>query len=92
MLKINLVGISGYTGLELLRLIDQHPNTQIKALFANRSAGQKVSDIYPQLSAKDFPIIESFNPDEISPGYRRDISYCAFPSRLLFAYSVDLGR
>jgi len=47
MLKVAILGGSGYTGAELLRLLKQHPKVEITAVTSERSSGVSVSDILP---------------------------------------------
>ena len=42
---VALVGASGYTGTEALRLLLQHPNIQLEMLCAGRQAGKDISEI-----------------------------------------------
>jgi len=46
MLKVAILGGSGYTGAELLRLLLQHPHVQVTAITSERSAGIPVSDVF----------------------------------------------
>lgn len=57
MSKINsiIIGASGYTGAELLRLLANHPNVEIKALVAESNAGKDITELYPSLHAANFP-------------------------------------
>jgi N-acetyl-gamma-glutamyl-phosphate reductase len=48
-LRIAILGASGYTGIELLRLLLQHPAADIVALTADKQAGKKIDDVYPHL-------------------------------------------
>ncbi|MBI5100804.1 MAG: N-acetyl-gamma-glutamyl-phosphate reductase [Nitrospirae bacterium] len=50
MLKVAICGASGYTGIELLRILAGHPGVRITAVTSERSAGKKVSDVFPHLS------------------------------------------
>jgi N-acetyl-gamma-glutamyl-phosphate reductase len=50
MLKVAVIGASGYTGGELLRLLKQHPYVKITAITSERSAGKSVSEIFPNLN------------------------------------------
>ncbi|HEY7986909.1 MAG TPA: N-acetyl-gamma-glutamyl-phosphate reductase [Methylophilaceae bacterium] len=47
--KIGIVGGTGYTGVELLRLLARHPNAEISVITSRGEAGQKVSDMFPSL-------------------------------------------
>lgn len=46
MIKIGIYGATGYTGLELLRLLQRHPETEIAWLTSENSAGQKFGDVF----------------------------------------------
>lgn len=48
-LKIGIVGGTGYTGVELLRLLANHPNADLVAITSRSEAGQAVADMYPNL-------------------------------------------
>jgi len=47
MIKVGIVGASGYTGAELMRLLTNHPEVETSYVTANKYAGQKVSALYP---------------------------------------------
>ncbi len=46
-MRVAVVGASGYTGLELLRLLVRHPELEIEALTSERQAGTLLGDVYP---------------------------------------------
>jgi N-acetyl-gamma-glutamyl-phosphate reductase len=48
-IKVGIVGGTGYTGVELLRLLALHPNTQLVSITSRSEAGQRVSDMFPSL-------------------------------------------
>ena len=52
MLKIGIVGGTGYTGVELLRLLIQHPQVEITAITSRAEDGVAVSDFFPNLRGK----------------------------------------
>ena len=52
MIKAGIVGGTGYTGVELLRLLAQHPNVQLKAITSRKEAGKAVSAIFPSLRGR----------------------------------------
>ena len=53
--KIAILGASGYTGAELVRLIATHPGLEIAALAANSKAGQSMAKVFPHLRHLDLP-------------------------------------
>ncbi|MFX8512250.1 hypothetical protein ABTM04_20290, partial [Acinetobacter baumannii] len=48
--KIGILGASGYTGAELVRLLLRHPRVEIAVLTADRRAGQMMGDVFPQFA------------------------------------------
>lgn len=49
MLKVGIVGGTGYTGVELVRLLSQHPKVQLQAITSRAEAGKKINQLYPNL-------------------------------------------
>lgn len=59
MIKVGIVGGTGYTGVELLRLLSQHPNAQLTAITSRKEAGTAVADMYPSLRGRvDLKFVE----------------------------------
>ena len=54
-LRIGVLGASGYTGSDLVRLAARHPNVEITALTANSHAGKKMSAVFPHFYMLDLP-------------------------------------
>ncbi len=54
-LKIAVLGASGYTGADLVRLALTHPQVEIAALSANAKAGQSMADIWPHFAHTSLP-------------------------------------
>jgi N-acetyl-gamma-glutamyl-phosphate reductase len=49
-IKAAIVGASGYTGAELVRLLIRHPNVEILAMTADRKAGLSMGEVFPHLA------------------------------------------
>ncbi|MBN8767512.1 MAG: N-acetyl-gamma-glutamyl-phosphate reductase [Thiobacillus sp. SCN 64-317] len=49
MIKVGIVGGTGYTGVELLRLLARHPQVELKAITSRKEAGMPVADMFPNL-------------------------------------------
>ncbi|WP_299874889.1 N-acetyl-gamma-glutamyl-phosphate reductase [uncultured Sulfitobacter sp.] len=76
--SIAILGASGYTGAELIRLIAGHSSMQIKALGANSKAGMSVAEVFPHLRQMDLPVLQKI--DEIDfDGI--DLCFCALPHK-----------
>ncbi|GAB4538090.1 MAG: N-acetyl-gamma-glutamyl-phosphate reductase [Ruegeria sp.] len=76
--KIAILGASGYTGAELVRLIADHPNMEIAALAAERKAGQIMAEVFPHLRHLDLPRLCKIS--EIDFG-QIDLCFCALPHK-----------
>ena len=74
--KIAILGASGYTGAELIRLIATHPSFEIAALTGDRKAGQPLSSVYPHLRHMDLPNLSKIDEVDFS---NIDMVFCALP-------------
>jgi N-acetyl-gamma-glutamyl-phosphate reductase len=52
MIKAGIVGGTGYTGVELLRLLAQHPQAELKAITSRKEAGSPVAAMFPSLRGR----------------------------------------
>jgi len=52
MIKVGIVGGTGYTGVELLRLLAQHPEVEIVAITSRTEAGMPVAEMFPSLRGR----------------------------------------
>src|SRR5690349_25167230 len=52
MIKVGVVGGTGYTGVELLRILAMHPQVQVSAITSRAEAGVKVADYFPSLRGR----------------------------------------
>jgi N-acetyl-gamma-glutamyl-phosphate reductase len=76
--KIGVLGASGYTGSELVRLLLRHPRAEIVLLTADRKAGQEVREVFPQFSPYALPKLVSIEGlDWANAGL--DLAFCALP-------------
>lgn len=74
--RIAILGASGYTGAELVRLIATHPGMRIVALSADRKAGMSMAEVFPFLRHLDLPKLVKI--DEIDFA-NVDLCFCALP-------------
>ncbi|WP_095589809.1 N-acetyl-gamma-glutamyl-phosphate reductase [Actibacterium ureilyticum] len=74
--RIAILGASGYTGAELVRLIATHPGMEIAALSADRKAGQAMAQVFPHLRHLDLPVLQKIDAVDFSG---IDLTFCALP-------------
>ncbi|MBO6603873.1 MAG: N-acetyl-gamma-glutamyl-phosphate reductase [Roseicyclus sp.] len=74
--SIAILGASGYTGAELVRVLSTHPDMEIKALTGDRKAGMAMAEVFPFLRHLDLPLLQRI--DEVDFG-NIDLSFCALP-------------
>jgi len=74
--NIAILGASGYTGAELVRLIAVHPDMRIAALAANSKAGQSMANVFPHLRHLDLPELVTIDQIDFSG---IDLCFCALP-------------
>ena len=76
--NIAILGASGYTGSDLVRLISTHPDMTIKALSANAKAGQAMSSVFPHLRHLDLPRLTKIEDLDLTD---IDLVFCALPHK-----------
>lgn len=74
--SIAILGASGYTGAELVRIIASHPDMRIAALSADRKAGQAMADVFPHLCHLDLPILQTMDQIDFAG---IDLAFAALP-------------
>ncbi len=62
MMRVGIVGGTGYTGVELLRLLALHPKVQIEVITSRGEAGTRVADLFPNL--RGYIDLEFSEPDQ----------------------------
>ena len=65
-MRVAVVGASGYTGAEMLRLLDGHPQLKRAGVYANRRAGEFLGQLYPHLDRDGRHVIESVDVDRLA--------------------------
>ncbi|MEG9862277.1 MAG: N-acetyl-gamma-glutamyl-phosphate reductase [Parvularculales bacterium] len=86
-LQVAILGASGYTGGDAIRLLACHPNVTLMALIAQRHAGEAVEDVWPHLGATDLP--DMVTPEQVDWEHV-DAVVCGLPHGTFQAMSTDL--
>ncbi len=77
MCKIGIVGASGYTGVELARLLVNHPDVELAVATSRQYAGQKLADVYPNLRGLTDIVLEDVVIADLVD--RADLFFTAVP-------------
>lgn len=75
-IRVAILGASGYTGAELLRLLVRHPRVRIVALTADRKAGEGIESVFPQFTGLGLPKLVTIKEVDWSGV---DAVFCALP-------------
>ena len=74
--NVAILGASGYTGAELVRLIATHPGMRITGLSGNSKAGMSMAQVFPHLRHLDLPALTTIEEMDLSGV---DLVFCALP-------------
>ncbi|MDX1487742.1 MAG: N-acetyl-gamma-glutamyl-phosphate reductase [Acidiferrobacterales bacterium] len=87
MIKVGILGGTGYTGVELLRLLAVHPKVRLQVITSRAEAGRAVSELFPSLRRHlDLSFVE---PDQASL-QSCDVIFCAAPNGVAMGYAPTL--
>jgi N-acetyl-gamma-glutamyl-phosphate reductase len=75
--RASVIGGSGYSGIELLKILSRHPHVIIKKIFANTSAGKRLDEVYPWFKNRLESVFEPYSPDAVGS---TDVVLLALPS------------
>lgn len=79
MVKVAVVGASGYTGVELVRILHNHPEVVITSVTSEQSAGKRLSAVFPSLRGRYDLLLEPLDPERIAE--KADIIFTALPHK-----------
>lgn len=77
MIKVGIVGGTGYTGIELLRLLSQHPQVELAAITSRQEAGIAISALFPSLRGR---VSLAFTHPDKAPLKGCDVVFFATPN------------
>ena len=87
MIKVGIIGGTGYTGVELLRLLAQHPDVDLSVITSRGEAGKPVADLFPSL--RGFVDLAFSEPDEKTLG-ACDVVFSATPNGIAMQHARTL--
>ncbi len=86
MVKVSVIGATGYAGAELLSILIRHPQAQIAHITSESHTGKKISELYPHLRGLCYLTLESLADIE-SIGADSDFIFIALPH----GHAMDAG-
>ncbi|PFH09206.1 N-acetyl-gamma-glutamyl-phosphate reductase [Collimonas sp. PA-H2] len=87
MIKVGIVGGTGYTGVELLRLLATHPQVQLQAVTSRKEDGMPIADMYPSLRGR---VALAFSAPETANLTECDVVFFATPHGVAMAQTPEL--
>lgn len=83
MVKVKIIGATGYGGIGLIELLQKHPETEITSLIATENTGKAISELYPHLAGYcDLPILAANENTEPT-----DITFLSTPDKVGMQYA-----
>jgi len=79
MLKVAIVGASGYTGVELLRILYTHPEAAVTCVTSEQNAGKRISEVFPSLRDRCDLVLENLEPVRVAG--KADFIFTALPHK-----------
>ena len=86
-IRAAIIGASGYSGEELIRLLIRHPAVDLKIITSRKEAGKKISAIFPRFA--DSPLCFTA-PDVAEIAKTCDVAFLALPHGLAAEYAIPL--
>jgi N-acetyl-gamma-glutamyl-phosphate reductase len=77
MIKVAIVGCSGYTAIEAIKILLRHPQAQITATTSRQADGSTIEGMHPQLTKRLNLVVEDLAPEQIAS--RCDVAFCCLP-------------
>ncbi|WP_373756482.1 N-acetyl-gamma-glutamyl-phosphate reductase [Streptococcus ferus] len=89
-MRVSIVGVTGYSGLELIKILKRHPNAEVVSIHATKDIGKRLSDIYTYLKGICDLTIEAFDSQVIMS--KADLVFFATPSGIAKDLSADFVK
>jgi N-acetyl-gamma-glutamyl-phosphate reductase len=83
MIRVGIVGATGYAGAELVRILSGHPQVELTILTSRQFAGVRFDEVYPAMAGRVNQICEELAVEKVSD--RADIVFTALPHQLPMA-------
>ena len=89
MLKTAIVGATGYTGEELIRLLLNHPNVEISCITSREFSGQRIGERFPRFGEIDLKFSEPCIEELAS---KAEVAFLCLPHGKSAAFAIPLNK
>jgi N-acetyl-gamma-glutamyl-phosphate reductase len=86
--RVGILGATGYSGIEAVRLLAAHPFVELSVLTSEHYAGREVADVYRHLAGVDLPPLEELRTDLIQG--RAEVVFSCLPEKVATAMIAEL--
>ena len=80
MIRVAVIGATGYAGAETVRILSDHPRARISLLTSRQYAGASLADIYPAFNGVVDVRLEEYAPERVAD--RADVVFIALPHKI----------
>ena len=88
MIRVAIVGATGYAGAELVRILSGHPEAELTVLTSRQFAGMRFDEVYPAFGGQVDLVCESYSADLICD--RADVVFMALPHQLPMGFVPEI--
>ena len=89
--KIAVIGASGYTGLELLRLLLTHPHAELVCVTSRQNAGRSIGELFPRFTGAEAAGLQFIAPDaDAVAATGAEVAFLALPHGIAAGYASSL--
>ncbi len=88
MLRVGIVGATGYSGVELVRLLAGHPHVRLGRLYSSSSEGSELASVFPHVTRQPLPVLTPIEADKMAAD--NDVVFLATPAGVSAELSPQL--
>ena len=88
MIRVGVIGATGYAGAELVRILSGHPDVALSCLTSRQYAGQRFDQVYPSMAGWVELVCETFDAETVAS--KIDVAFLALPHKLPMAIAPEL--
>lgn len=90
MIRVGIVGATGYSGVELIRLLAGHPHVKVANLYSSTSEGESLASVFPHVQALELPVLAKIDAGQM--GADNDVIFLATPAGVSAELSPELVK